>query len=160
MQVRSAIFAAAIVALLATTGLAADPSPPSIATVKTWLAESKMPYKDAGENAVEFRAGFSAEATVSLFVRADPAMKYLYIAAVDVGRLDAKDPAFAEKAKKLLRVNYGLLLGKVEWIEETGEVRVSQTVSTDSAFSKVDFFTAIQSLLTAVESAAPRIKAL
>jgi hypothetical protein len=58
-------------------------------------------------------------------------------------------PRVAEVLRRLMELNWDMLVGKFEWNPRTGEVRLSATLSTDSNFDRRAFRSVIAALDTA-----------
>ncbi|MCC6159979.1 MAG: hypothetical protein IT350_18145 [Deltaproteobacteria bacterium] len=119
----------------------------------------KIKTTKAGADALEFSAGFDAAKSRKFFLRLDARANFLYLAIVDLPKLDAKDPKWCDRARVILKLNYGLALSKLEWDESGGELRLSRSVGTEKGIAKDDLTAMIQDLLASVEAVEARLAA-
>ncbi|MCL4233597.1 MAG: hypothetical protein KJ042_03655 [Deltaproteobacteria bacterium] len=130
-----------------------------MADLQAHLDAMKITTTKAGTDAVEFSAGFDAAKSRKFFARLDAKANFLYLAIVDLPKLDAKDPKWCDRAKTILRLNYGLALSKLEWDESTGELRLSRSVATEKGIGRDELNAMIQDLLASVEAVEARLAA-
>ncbi|MBZ0272268.1 YbjN domain-containing protein [bacterium] len=144
-----------VLSLLAVAALPAHAADVTLATVKEHLAAAKIEVQDAGDDAVQFKTGFPDGEPAAFFLRVDAGRKYVYVAIVDLARVEAGDAAFCDKARRLLALNYKLALVKLEWVDDTGEVRLSHDFATEGGLTQNELIAAIQRLLGAAEQVRP-----
>lgn len=119
----------------------------------------KIKTTKAGEDALEFSTGFDSAKSRKFFARLDAKANFFYLAIVDLPKLDPKDPKWCDRARTILRLNYGLALSKLEWDESSGELRLSRSVATEKGIGKDDLTAMIQDLLASVEAVEARLTA-
>jgi len=134
--------------------------PVTTETIQGYLIKSGIKSRPAGTNCLEFETGFPGGKSFRFMVRADPKTRFLYLAVLDLARVDPKGKDFCAKAKKLLSFNYGLGLAKLEWEENTGEVRLSKSFATEGGLGKDQFLKALQTLLITAQELEPKLSAL
>jgi hypothetical protein len=145
--------AALIVALCAFSASAAEPV--SLDTLKTHLEQNHIATTNVGTDALEFKTGFPDGKNYSFVLKADAKSKFIYLAVVNLAALKSDDKDFCAKSKKLMTLNYGIALSKLEWDEQTGEVRLSNAFASERGLSKSELFWTIQMLLTTAEKLGP-----
>ncbi|MCZ7585407.1 MAG: hypothetical protein M5R36_19855 [Deltaproteobacteria bacterium] len=112
------------------------------------------------DGALNFSASFPDSRAFSMMARLDPKTHFLYFAVLDLAVIKEKRPSVFRKSEKASDYNYGLGLTKVEWVRDTGEVRLSQSFSTEDGFSQGAFLKTLQSLLVTAEKLAPELSKL
>lgn len=68
--------------------------------------------------------------------------------------LPPDDPRSAPLLRRMMELNWQLLVGKLEWSARTGEVRLSAVLNTDSNFDR----RALRSIVLALDTAASRYR--
>lgn len=156
MRVRRAALLLAVVVAVAWPAVAPAQSA-TMADLQAHFDAMKIKTTSAGTDALEFTAGFDAAKPRRFFLRLDAKANFLYLAIVDLPKLDAKDPKWCDRALTILKLNYGLALSKLEWDESSGELRLSRSVATEKGIGKDDLTAMIQDLLASVEAVEARL---
>ena len=127
-------------------------------TCGAFLKAMKLNYKSPAQNTLTFRTGFPDSRQYDIICVADPKNKFVYMAVLDLKKLDGASPKVCEITRKMATLNYGMVMTKLEWNEKAGEVRMSITLSTEDGLSEKRFGVALTTLLLSAEQADKRLQ--
>ncbi len=130
----------------------------SLKTCRGYLKAMKIEAKNAGPDRLAFKTGFPDGKTYDFLLMADKKNKFVYLALVDLMKLQKNSSNLCEVTKKMASLNYGMVMTKLEWDEAKGEVRLSATMSTEDGLSQKRFGATLASLLLAAEQVEKKLK--
>ena len=142
--------------LIAAAAFAAGPA--TLEDCGKILKAMKIDYQKKGADRLVFKTGFGDEKKRNLICMADPKNKVVYLAVLDMAKLKKDDQTTCALSKKLLALNFGLMMTKLEWDEKKGEVRLSLTLDTDTGLAPKRFADALVTLLLAAEQVEGKLK--
>ena len=138
--------------------VAAAEGPVTLSTCEKYLMEMKIkPEKKQGDRML-FKLGFSDGKEYPVLLVADAKNKFVYMSVLDLYKMKADDPKAGEMAKKMLELNYGMVLTKLEWDSKEGEVRLSTALTTEDGLSKKRFSASLITLISTAEQVKAKLK--
>ena len=173
---RSSIVATAAAVLLAGLSASAQPSaqPRYMAQMQAELQAMGLAPQCAASNAhtatctiratgAPLQPGGSIPPGARRFVvtlRYDDDSDTIYVYADHYAALPADAPNAAQVFRRLLELNWEMLIGRFEWSTTTGEIRLSAVLNTDSNFDRRAFRGVVRSVLRLADRYAEEIARL
>jgi hypothetical protein len=160
--VRSAAWAFALAALSGLPAAAAPPASDTAAAPRYAVAlQAELVAMQRGPSCVpeargRFHCSFAGETADSGTMHAvySDETDTIYVYVERYAMLPPDDPHTAAMLRRMMELNWQLLVGKLEWSARSGEVRLSAVLNTDSNFDR----RALRSIVLALGSAATRYR--
>jgi hypothetical protein len=92
------------------------------------------------------RAGAGGDAPVALHAVCSDEADSIYVFAERIITLPSDHPRAHAVLRRLMELNWEMLVGKFEWSARTGEVRLSAVLNTDSNFDRRAFRSVLRAL--------------
>ncbi len=118
--------------------------------IEQHLKKMQIKYKKAPGGELEFATGFPNAPEEKFLVRALPEVKVVYLAILDVAPLPAEPAAQVRVLRAVNKLNYELLIGKIELEPDTNTFRLSFTFANENGVDFATFQAVMQSLLASV----------
>jgi hypothetical protein len=163
-----------VVSLLTTAWIAASPSaasaqpaPPTppryLESIRTELEAMRIPATCEAESALRARCtyrhrGRQRELPIHVVYSDETDTIYFYVERYLLAPPEAEStPAVL---RRLMEINWQMLLGKLEWDASDGEVRLSMVVNTDSNFDRRTFRSVVRAIGPLAERYLPELERL
>lgn len=118
----------------------------TVEVVQGYLTRMGGLCRQANDNELhtEAKAGDTA---YSVLVKVDPQRFYVYLSLTDILKMDDDQKRITAVCRRLARLNFELLLGKLEWDQQGQTVRMSYTFSTEEGLGEKTFRAVMATLL-------------
>jgi hypothetical protein len=155
---KKAVFPAVLFCLICFGTQIAAAEEITLQTCEGYLKAMKIETKKAGPDRLGFKTGFPDGKTYEFLLTADKKNKFVYLAVVDLIKLPQNAPNLCQVTKQMAALNYGMVLAKLEWDSQKGEVRLSATMSTEDGLSQKRFAATLTTLLLSAEQVEKKLK--